>query len=144
MFPDLSRLDIFITAFCVWISRDAGTIHHSGAGHPAGILRPKMGAISTLQSRGLPLGVLKDAIYETRKMDFERESSLVLFSDGISETRDQSGNFFGDEGILAVVESNPDLSAEFLVKGIVDAVDQFSGNAPLVDDRSILAVLRKA
>jgi len=144
MFPDLSRLDIFITALCVWISRDAGTIHHSGAGHPAGILRQKMGAISTLQSRGLPLGVLKDAIYETRKMDFERDSSLVLFSDGISETRDQSGNFFGDEGILAVVESNPDLSAEFLVKGIVDAVDQFSGNAPLVDDRSILAVLRKA
>ena len=142
MFQDLSRLDIFITAFCVWISRDAGTIHHAGAGHPAGILRQKMGAISTLQSRGLPLGVLKDAIYETRRMDFERESALVLFSDGISETRDREGNFFGEEGILSVLASVPDFSAEDLVKEVVSAVDGFSANAPQVDDRSILAVIR--
>lgn len=142
MFQDLSRLDIFITAFCVWISPDAETIHHAGAGHPAAIVRKSNGMISALQSRGLPIGVLKDAIYETRRMDFEKKSALVLFSDGITETRDRLGNFFGDEGILSVLASMPDFSAEALVKDIVRAVDSFSANAPQVDDRSILAVIR--
>lgn len=142
MFQDLSRLDIFITVFCVWISPDAETIHHAGAGHPAAIIRKSNGAISTLQSRGLPIGVLKDAIYETRRMDFEKKSALFLFSDGITETRDRLGNFFGEEGILSVLASVRDFSAEALVKDIVKAVDSFSANAPQVDDRSILAVIR--
>jgi serine phosphatase RsbU (regulator of sigma subunit) len=75
-------------------------------------------------------------------MDFERESALILFSDGISETRDRAGNFFGEEGILSVLASVPDFSAESLVKEVVSAVDGFSANAPQVDDRSILAVIR--
>ena len=70
------------------------------------------------------------------------ESALILFSDGISETRDREGNFFGEEGILSVLASVPDFSAEALVKEVVGAVDGFSANAPQVDDRSILAVIR--
>jgi len=68
--------------------------------------------------------------------------SLLLFSDGLTEARNDNGEFFGEERLKNILLKNSKLSSQYLGERIVSFVNQFKDNAKIHDDMTI-AIVRK-
>ena len=144
MAPDLGKLDIFITVACAWVSPDRSTIREANAGHPAGLIYHDAKPHTVMNSQGLPVGVLPETEYETHECRFEPGDCLLLFTDGIPEADNEAGEFFEVEGLRKAVASAPITTAEELVKRTLRTVGQFSRHSQPADDRTVVAIIRKA
>ena len=64
------------------------------------------GAVRRLEAGGVPLGLFPDAAYKDEALGLKVGDTLVLFSDGLSETESARGDVFGDDGVVASVTRN--------------------------------------
>ncbi len=64
----------------------------------------------------------------------------MLCSDGIFEAFNESGQDFGAERVIQVIERTSDRPAKEMVNEIFAAVQQFCGDAPQSDDRTVVVV----
>lgn len=100
MTPQLINMKCFVTLALYAFDAEAGTICYVNAGHtPALLTRHDDLHVAQLEGDNLPLGVLSDEIYVEHVVASKAEDQLVVYSDGISETRDQQGNELGVTGI---------------------------------------------
>ena len=67
---------------------------------------------------------------------------MIVFSDGVSEAMDSSGDFFGDERIGAVIQGPADEPAAEIGDRLLQALEAFVGDAPLHDDVSLMVLRR--
>jgi len=144
MASDLVKLDMFITVACAWISPDRSFIREINAGHPAGLICRGGKPHAALQSGGLPVGILRETEYETCECPFEAGDCLLLFTDGIPEAENEGKKFFEILGLQKAFDAAPVTSAKELVTRVLRKVGQFSGHSPPGDDRTMLAIIRKA
>ena len=77
--------DRFATAVFIVLSRDSGELTYVNAGHNAPILFSS-GSTAFLEATGQPLGLFADAQYETRTAVISRGSTLLIFSDGLTDS----------------------------------------------------------
>jgi sigma-B regulation protein RsbU (phosphoserine phosphatase) len=77
--------DRFATAVFIVLSRDSGELTYVNAGHNAPILFSS-GSITLLEATGPPLGLFVDADYETRAAALGPGSTLLIFTDGLTDS----------------------------------------------------------
>ncbi|MDR1625468.1 MAG: SpoIIE family protein phosphatase [Spirochaetia bacterium] len=93
-----------------------------------------------LKGRGTPLGFLEDEAYHEQSAAFREGDIFFFYSDGISEARNQRGDFFGEQRLVAVIEQNHEKPARDLNRAVKDAVIGFCEGNPLADDFTCVAV----
>ena len=96
--------------------------------------------IERLADGGPVLGVLADATYRTAAVEAHDGDRLVLFSDGISEATNARNDYFGEEGLTAVLQGDHGLTAASTCDAILSAVRSFTGDRPPEDDQTLLVV----
>ena len=128
----------FVTAFYGLYDTATRGLTYARAGHNAPRLLRK-GRITELEGRGgLPLGLLSDTIYHDAVESLEPQDLLMLYTDGITEARNPAGEMFGVEGLdQQLIASGPD--AQRAVQAVLKAVESFTNNSALLDDRTLLA-----
>ncbi|WP_030854667.1 PP2C family protein-serine/threonine phosphatase [Streptomyces griseus] len=87
----------FLTAVVVTMTpRADGTVRLTtcSAGHPRPLVLRADGSIGEIVSGGLLLGVLDDVSYESHEDALDPGDALVLFTDGLTESREADGTFF--------------------------------------------------
>jgi sigma-B regulation protein RsbU (phosphoserine phosphatase) len=67
---------------------------------------------------------------------------LLIYSDGIPEAASTSGEFFGEQRLLAVVKKNGRKSPVELREAILSALAEFSPGEMLMDDQTLLVIKR--
>ena len=145
LYPDMQE-DMFITM--IYLIMDAsGTITMARAGHESALwCRDKFKHIEPINAPGMALGidagdvfdvVIKDVTVELSPLD-----TVVVYTDGINEALDDEGNEFGQEQLKNVLREAGPQSVDFLVKTIVDRVQNFSSGHPQSDDITLAAVQR--
>jgi serine phosphatase RsbU (regulator of sigma subunit) len=77
--------EIFATAVFLLLNRDSGVLTYVNAGHNAPIIFGQ-GVLKLLEATGLPLGLINDAEYEVRTAQLDPGNSLVLFTDGLTDS----------------------------------------------------------
>jgi sigma-B regulation protein RsbU (phosphoserine phosphatase) len=77
--------DRFATAVFVVLSRDSGELTYVNAGHNAPIVSSS-GSMTFLEATGMPLGLFAETDYETRTAVFSRGSTLLMFTDGLTDS----------------------------------------------------------
>jgi serine phosphatase RsbU (regulator of sigma subunit) len=120
----------FVTACCVLLSPDprGATAVVALAGHPSPLLRTADGAVREVGCNGLPLGIQDDAAFSEVTVDMPRGSTLVLYTDGVTEARDASREFYPlDERVKALA---PQARAKLTKTGKIRA----NGAAPSLLD----------
>ena len=65
---------------------------------------------------------------------------LVFHSDGIAETSNSEGQFFGTEKLRLLIEQQHEVSATEMADLILREVDWFARSAPLADDRTLVVL----
>ncbi|MBN3040657.1 MAG: serine/threonine-protein phosphatase, partial [Candidatus Omnitrophica bacterium] len=100
---------------------------------------------SFLPESGLPLGIMGMASYDTFTRDLKIGDKFLLYTDGISESRDKKGEEFGEERIKEIFSRNKKESSQHIVDDLKDKVGKFSKGLPQFDDITLilLAVVRQ-
>lgn len=108
------------------------------AGHPHPIYLPRDGAIVMLGDGGFPVGILDDVQYDCVKQQMQVGDRLLLLSDGLLESRSLSGEQFGLERLVRVLEETRHMSLKNSLDTLENTVREWVG-AEFEDDVSLLA-----
>jgi sigma-B regulation protein RsbU (phosphoserine phosphatase) len=133
----------FVTACCLVLTLrpDGATAQVALAGHPRPMRRAPDGTVSEVGVPGRPLGIAADVAYEEVTVDLCRDSMLVLYTDGVTEARDDAGVQFGEAGLTAVLRETAGLPADVTVEAVSAAVErQLRGSRYGADDQAVLAL----
>jgi sigma-B regulation protein RsbU (phosphoserine phosphatase) len=112
---------------------------YTNAGHPPPIILRSTGEIIHLSSGGLLLGVHPDSSYEQSTIQLEKGDILLLYTDGLLETRNIIGEEFGENRMIDFCKKNIHLSAKNFSENILSSLDKFSNNN-IDDDISLIVV----
>ncbi|HXM14215.1 MAG TPA: GAF domain-containing SpoIIE family protein phosphatase [Candidatus Eremiobacteraceae bacterium] len=129
----------FMTAcFATW-QKGRSKLRVANAGQSQPLLY-KDGRCGKIELTGFPLGIFEDVTYDEWGVTLESGDILVFHSDGIAETTNSEGQFFGMERLRKIVEDHHELTASELVDRVFDDVDWFSQSAALSDDRTLVVL----
>jgi sigma-B regulation protein RsbU (phosphoserine phosphatase) len=110
IFEDEKVSEVFITLSLVLIDRDTGKIQYSGAGDLPLIYKNfDKNSVDSIDSDGLLLGFSDDSHYEDIELELNHNDVILIFTDGILESRDTGGDQFGMERLkqnLAEIDSS--------------------------------------
>ena len=110
----------------------------SNAGHPPAILRAADGSIELLEATGPILGVFEDVRVPSRMIALQPGDLLVMFTDGVTESRGESG-FFGIDRLVDLVSGLDCASPLGATKAIEAAVIDHT-NDEFSDDMAVVAI----
>jgi serine phosphatase RsbU (regulator of sigma subunit) len=135
----------FVTAAYLFVDMEKGTIDYAGAGHPPIILydRAKRSA-RALQHNGLFLGMFPGGKYSSVRLPIAAGDRCVVYTDGIAEAPNPSGEEFGLDGLLKIVDAESDLPSNAFADRILEAVARWTGRSAAQnnDDDITLVVVR--
>jgi PAS domain S-box-containing protein len=112
------------------------TLEYVNAGHVSGYVLRSSGELSQfLESTGPPLGMFSDRDYSSsRTVQLEQGDTIVLLTDGITESTGRDEVEFGHQRALEYLRTHLEEPAAQIVQGLYDAARAFSGGGPQEDD----------
>jgi sigma-B regulation protein RsbU (phosphoserine phosphatase) len=123
----------YATFFYGLFNPDSRSFTYVNAGHlPPMIFRNE--EVIRLQSGGVVIGLLPQAVYRQESITLQQGDILVIFSDGVSEAMNEQEEEFGDERIIRIVKMNHELDVPAISEALVREIYQFAGKAPQHDD----------
>src|ERR1700682_1843192 len=126
----------FMTAcFATW-QKGRSKLRVANAGQSQPLLY-KDGRCDKIELTGFPLGIYEDVTYDDWGVTLDHGDILVFHSDGITETMNSEGQFFGTQRLRKLIEDNHQVGAAELADRVLGDVDWFSQSAPLSDDRTL-------
>jgi serine phosphatase RsbU (regulator of sigma subunit) len=130
----------YYTLFLAVLDGGTGGLRYVNAGHNTPFVLRSDGGTEQLHSTGRPPGLYPGGGYEEARVDLREEDALFLFTDGLVETEDESGEPFGTSRLEALlkVQGRGDLAA-FLSR--VDAsVRAHRGPVEAADDATMVVM----
>lgn len=131
----------YATLFYAEIGPGSSAVRYLNAGHnPALLVRGD--AIEPLKASSLPLGMLPGIAYTEGEATLASGDFLVLYSDGITEATNASGEEYGLPRLIAAVRAASALPAEAVARKIIESAGRFVEGEKPNDDQSILVLRR--
>ena len=129
----------FVTAFYGVVNIPKRTLAFTNAGHNPPLLVRNDGECVRLEAGGRVLGAFPDACYTQDEVELHNGDRLMLFTDGLTEAVDASGEQFGEERLISLIRDHRHRSAEDLKDILFSAVGEFCGNS-FRDDAALMVV----
>jgi phosphoserine phosphatase RsbU/P len=129
----------FMTAcFATWQKgRQKLRVANAGQSQP---LLYKDGRCDKVQLTGFPLGIFEEVSYDEWGVTLVKGDILVFHSDGLAETSNNEGQFFGAERLRKLIEKHHEAGAAEIADMVLQEVDWFAEGAPLSDDRTLVVL----
>ena len=129
----------FMTAcFATWQKgRQKLRVANAGQSQP---LLYKGGRCDRIELTGFPLGIFEDVHYDEWNVTLEASDILIFHSDGIAETVNSEGQFFGTTRLRKLIEQHHEQAAAEIADIVLREVEWFSHSAPLADDRTLVVL----
>lgn len=126
-----------------------GVFIYVNAGHPPPFHIGAEGAVKFLEEGGPVLGPIPDASYERGFVIMKSSDLLVFYTDGVVEAigRDREGEplqEFGVERLIEVAREHRGEPAKQVVDAIFQRLEEFAGDIPFEDDRTVMVVFLPA
>jgi len=105
-------------------------------------LSKETGEATLVETEGdtFPLGILDEADYKETRLELAHGDRVVFYTDGIVEAMNQKEEMFGFEQLQDVVKEARSMSADELLKKIIDRVNEFVGYTPQHDDLTVIVI----
>jgi serine phosphatase RsbU (regulator of sigma subunit) len=137
-------LGIYATFLCLDIDLRGRRIAYAGAGHPPALLQRRDGTFESLGSLSPLIGVFPEMGRNCRASSTSLASGdrLLLFTDGLSETRNADGEMLGIDGIKAVLRGiDEETGSAGVLAELAAARRRFSGHE-IPDDDVLIVTTR--
>jgi sigma-B regulation protein RsbU (phosphoserine phosphatase) len=114
------------------------------AGHNPPVLLRLDGTVERLKSESIPLGIELNEKYDAGSTLLQPDELLVIYTDGVTEARNERGEQFGESRLLSSLQVRMGERASITLAGIMKNLDDFVGTAVQHDDITCLVVTRRA
>jgi sigma-B regulation protein RsbU (phosphoserine phosphatase) len=142
---DLRTLKSFVTVLCVdWDPKEC-TLTYASAGHHLPIVCRNGKVLELPKVKGIMLGALPNQTYEEQMIQLDVNDFILLYTDGIIEAENASGEQFQRERLIQTIEPLNDLPVEKIEEKIIKTIQEFTEGVPQKDDITlvILKILEK-
>ena len=134
---------MFVTLFCAIYTRGSGRIAYANAGHTPPLMRTPDGRVAAVAvDTNIALGLLERAAFPTQTTTLPAGATLLLFTDGVTEAMNGSGQPFQEARLKTVLASRGAARAQQLTAATLSAVGAFTGQTPQSDDLTVLCLRR--
>ena len=134
-------LDRFITFFWGIFDESTKIFRYVNAGHNPPFLIRSTGTVERLDKGGIILGIMKALVpYQEGEVVLSGGDVLVLFTDGVSESMNSSGEEWGEEKMEEILLSRNGDTAETILSTVVDAVKEHSRDTAQYDDITLVVL----
>lgn len=130
----------FVTAFYAILDVTNKTLTYTNAGHNPPILLSKSGDFSFIERGSVPLGMFRDTRYHEYYLTTEPGEVLVLYTDGVTEANNPTGEEFGRERLARAVQTHRGLSARELITAVYREVIDWTGGLGATDDVTFFVI----
>ena len=135
---------MFVTLFYGVLNFKKGSLTYANAGHNAPFKISKGQAIQTLPCLGdPPLDANSNAVFHENTIEFQQGDKLFLYTDGITEARNNKKEFFGEHRLKELLSKNTSESIEQIGKKVLNSVWDFIGEEEQSDDIAYLLCQHK-
>lgn len=132
---------VFSTVFIGILNPANGALTYINAGNEAPFVLRADGSYEELRPTGPVVGAIADAKYKVKEVVLNSEDSLLIFTDGIPDSKNQKNDFYGHDHLKEFIKQK-DASAADLVARLGKELDQFIDTEEQFDDVTILALRR--
>lgn len=130
---------MFVTAWMGVLDTVTGKVEFANAGHNPPLVRHAGGGFEYLRSKPCFIIAGMDGIkYRKNEFTLAPGDEIYLYTDGVTEATDSENNLYGEERLLALLNSMGDLSGEEICRAVKADIDAFVGDAPQFDDITML------
>jgi phosphoserine phosphatase RsbU/P len=134
----------FVTAAYVFVDMERQTLTYAGAGHPPLLFWGGLNeGVREVEENGLFLGKVSWATYTSVELPFSEDSWALLYTDGIPETTNHSGEEFPTGGFIQFLKSDKSSSADQFVDRLLHELSIWAArgeSAELNDDITVVAL----
>jgi sigma-B regulation protein RsbU (phosphoserine phosphatase) len=131
----------FMTMILCVLDTRSGRLHVSSAGHPTPLILRGRQPIAAPDAGGVPIAILDDAEYDEGTLQLQPGDRVCLFSDGVLEQLDASGEIqYGTNRLREFLISRSSLPAEQVVAEVATELANWAGNDSFADDVSLVVV----
>ena len=135
----------FVTMVFAVVDPLSRQLSYVNAGHnpPLGIAA--RGDVLRLDPTGPALGMIEAATYTSRTLPLPPDTSLLFYTDGLTEWRNHRDEMFGEERVARTLDAcRPASGGRRLLDTMLDEVAAFAGGAEADDDVTMVAVHLRA
>jgi phosphoserine phosphatase RsbU/P len=134
--------DRFVTCFYGVLDHFEHSLTYCNAGHDPPLLLKN--DLIHLQADDLVLGTFTDLTYSQKTIRIDPDDVLVLYSDGVTESKNIHDEEFGHERLSRIITMNRSLPADRMTDAIINEVCSYSAGCPQADDITVVVMKRVA
>ena len=144
IYPNIERSS-FISAIIAKIEPSKGLIKFTRAGHtPLIYCDGDSSPPTSITGKGIGLGLDSgnkfNSILEETSIQMKGKGTIVLYTDGVIEARNQEGHEYGEERLMELMKECKNSSAKELKEKIIESVTGFCDQTPLHDDLTFIVL----
>ena len=141
LYEDLTRAELFITMFYASYRPASGILTYASAGHnPPLLYRRAEDRCLPLDAEGLILGVRPHVTFEEGEVRLAPGDILFLYTDGITESDNGSGELFGVDRLCSILGARHGEEPEALIDTVLAELAAFTRGLPPADDICMVVV----
>lgn len=98
--------------------------------------------VERLETGGIPLGILPQAVHQTGSTSLGADDWLVIFTDGVVEAVNTKGEEYEEPQLIRLVDDAAASTPAEMLRRLLAELDTFVGNTPQHDDMTCLLLKR--
>jgi sigma-B regulation protein RsbU (phosphoserine phosphatase) len=136
---DASPANRYATFFYAEYAAGARRLRYVNAGHNPPMLF-RRAELVRLETGGPVVGIFREARYEEAEVQLEAGDTIVMFTDGISESMNAADDEWGEEELAQAARASLGRPAAETIVRIMEAADRFAAGAPQHDDMTLVVM----
>jgi len=137
-------MGLFVTGVLAVVDLERAVMEYVCAGHePAFLVAADDSRRPLPMTGGVAMGVLDDFEYESRKEKLGPGEALFLYTDGLTDAVNLTGELFGKERLEATLDGASARSPEEIVDHVWSEIGAYSAGTPAADDMTCLVLRRR-
>ena len=137
-----NKTNMFVTMFIGVLDLPTGRLRYCNAGHDAPLIIAD--GVKPLEvNANLPLGVFQDFKYNLQEKQLPQDATLLLYTDGLTETADAKHSLFGLQRIIDTAQvclEQGKTQPVVLMHSLYEEAKRFAGGTQQSDDLTMLAI----
>jgi phosphoserine phosphatase RsbU/P len=137
---ELRETEMFLSICYVVVDPAAGQLSYANMGHPHAFVVTADGTVQRLDATDPPLGLGSLPPRSATRPWRSGQDTLVLFTDGISDARDEAGEVLGEDRVLDVVRARRKDAPQRIVDGVFALLEGHMGRVMPADDQALIVL----
>ena len=138
---DNNKPQMFVTCFLAILNKKTGVLQFANAGHNPPIIGKNKDFKFLKCQTGFVLGGLEEAFVQDEEIQLKNGDTLMLYTDGVTEARNEEGDFYGEKRFLDLMNSKNFNCLIEMHHALKDDLEKFVQGADQSDDVTIMSLM---